>query len=174
MGWSLDYLPPREPEHLDRFFLSAGKALYLAGEFESKCQQFLNIVKIATNFKNTKNASACMELARALKDKLLGPALKELKGFPNFTSLEIAILERAKDARNFIAHESTNIGLLSFATASIINERIERLRTALSALASGDNLISAWMYEVSEKEPAPHGIQTQYPEWVFRWVFGDR
>jgi hypothetical protein len=173
MVWSLDYFPPQEPEYLDRFFLSVGKSLYLASEFELKCQQFLNILKIATHFKKTKNASACMELAKALKDKLLGPALKELKGFPGFTSMDIAKLERAKDARNFIAHESANIGALSFATEGIISERIVRLRTALSALVTGDNLISAWMYEICEKEHAPHGIHSEYPEWVSRWVFGD-
>lgn len=173
MGWSLDYQSPREPELLDQFFLSVGKALYLASAFESKCQWVLRIVKIAAHFQRSSDASATAELAKAMKDKLLGPTLNELKGFPEFTAADVAKLERAKDARNFIAHESTEIGSLSSATAKVICERIGRLRTELSALASGDNLVSAWVYEISEKEPPPRGIQSEYPEWVSQWVFGD-
>lgn len=166
-------MPPREPELLDQFFLSVGKALYLASAFESKCQWVLRIVKMATHFEHTNDASATIELTKAMKDKLLGPTLKELKGFPEFTAADVAKLERAKDARNYIAHESTEIGSLSSASEKVLRGRTERLRMELSALASGDNLVSAWVYEISEKEPAPRGIQTEYPEWVSHWVFGD-
>lgn len=37
--------------------------------------------------------------------------------------------------------------------------------------ATADNLISTWLYEIDEKEPAPKGIQGAYREWVFQWVF---
>ena len=46
MGWSLGYLPPKEPELLDHFFLAVGKALFLASRFEMKCRYVLNISKL--------------------------------------------------------------------------------------------------------------------------------
>jgi len=37
MGWSLDFQSLRNLEQLNKFYLIAGKALYLANAFESKC-----------------------------------------------------------------------------------------------------------------------------------------
>lgn len=172
MGWSLDYLTPREPELLDQFFLAVGKALYLASAFESKCQWVLRIAKIAAHYERIGDTSATVELAKALKNKLLGPTLNEMKDFPEFNANDIATLERAKDARNYIAHESAEIGSLSSATEKVIREKLDRLRDELDTLVSGDNLVSAWVYEITEKEPAPRGIQNEYPTWVSDWVFG--
>ena len=50
MGWSLDYKSPQNIELLDQFFLTAGKSLYLASSFESKCQWILFIMKITEHF----------------------------------------------------------------------------------------------------------------------------
>ena len=172
MGWSLDYQKPREPELLDRFFLAVGKSLYLASAFEAKCQWVLRIVKMASHYERTGDASATVELTKALKDRLLGPTLNEMKGFPEFNANDIGTLERAKDARNYIAHESAEIGSLSSATKKVIREKLIRLRDELDALVRGDNVISSWVYEITEKEPAPRGIQSEYPEWVSKWVFG--
>ncbi|MGI5137327.1 hypothetical protein [Streptomyces sp. CA-106110] len=47
MGWSLNYLKPREPRLLDALFLSAGRALHLANAFESKCQYVLRMANLA-------------------------------------------------------------------------------------------------------------------------------
>jgi len=45
-------------------------------------------------------------------------------------------------------------------------------KTVTFARAAGDNLVSRWMYEIDQKEPAPTAIQRLYPEWVDRWIFG--
>lgn len=171
MGWSLNYQPPKEPELLEEFFLTVGKALYLACAFEGKCRWVLRIAKLADHYQQTGDASATMALARAMKDKVLGPTLNELKDFPDFDLNEIAVLERAKDARNFIAHECADIGSLSGMSAQRIQEQLARLRSELRTLAAGDNLVSRWVYEIEEKEPAPRGIQQMYPEWIEQWVF---
>jgi hypothetical protein len=171
MGWSLDYLKVKEPELLDEFFLAIGKALYLASAFERKCRWVLRVVKLT---EQSGDVSAVRALAAAMKDKLLGPTLNDMKAFPDFSADDIALLERAKDARNFIAHESAYIGPLSSVTAKDIHEELDRLRHALAALTAGDNLISRWVYVLENmgEEPAPRGIQEDYPRWVEQWVFG--
>lgn len=170
MGWSLGYLRPEEPELLDRFLLAVGKSLYLATAFEEKCKWVLRVAKIATARKEHSDASAAMVLAKAIRDKFLGPTITDMRAF--FQTEDIVVLERAKDARNFIAHESANIGPLHYASAPHIRQRLALLRTELEALAAGDNLVSAWVYEVEEKEPAPRDIRGAYPDWIKNWVFG--
>jgi hypothetical protein len=171
LGWSLDYQPPKEPELLNALFLAAGKALYLASSFEAKCQWVLRIVTIVTHYKATGDNSATTELARAMKEKMLGPTIRELKALTEFTAGDLETLERARDARNYIAHESAKLGPLSSASAKTITEKLAQLRVELQALIDGDNLVSRWIYEISEKEPAPSGIQQAYPSWVLEWVF---
>jgi len=158
MGWTLNYLVPKEPEYLDKFFLVIGKALYIATSFESKCQYVLRIAKLATHYETTGDASATMTLAEAMKDLLLGQTINNMKVLRYFTANDVAILERAKDARNFIAHESADMGFLSSISTELINEKLSRLRRELEALVAGDNLVSKWIYAIEEKEPAPREI----------------
>lgn len=171
MGWSLDYQPPKEPELLTALFLAAGKALYLASSFEDKCQWVLRIVTITTHYEATGDGSAAIELARAMKKKMLGPTIQKLKDPLEFTAGDLETLERARDARNYIAHESAKLDPLSSVSAEIIIEKFARLRVELQALIVGDNLVSRWVYEISEKELAPRGIQEAYSSWVLEWVF---
>jgi len=171
MGWSLDYHAPKEPLLLDRLFLAAGRALYLASSFEAKCQWVLRIVKIADYHKATGDSSATAALARALKDKTLGLTIRDLHSAAPLNENDLATFERARDARNYIAHESAQVGLLSSASSKTINEKIARLKVEVEALTAADNVISTWTYEIEEKVPAPQGIQDAYPGWVIEWVF---
>jgi hypothetical protein len=45
------------------------------------------------------------------------------------------------------------------------------LRNEIITLSAGDNLISRWIYEISEKEPAPKAIQMCYQKMTEDWVF---
>jgi hypothetical protein len=172
MGWSLDYLKVKEPELLDEIFLAIGKALYLATAFERKCRWVLCLVKLTEDFDQSGEISAMRALVPAMKDKLLGQTIAGMKKFPDFSADDVALLERAKDARNFIAHESAEIGSLSGVSAEHIFEQLERLRNEVEALTAGDNLISRWVYEIENRERAPREIQEQYPRWVQQWIFG--
>ena len=73
-----------------------------------------------------------------------------------------AVLEKAREARNFIAHEGMAVGLMAGLRAIHLSEHVARLRSAISDLAVGDNLVSTWCFEISEKEPAP-SIKDYYP-----------
>lgn len=171
MGWSLDYQPPKEQVLLNQLFLAVGKSLYLASEFEDKCQWVLRIVMIQHHYENTRDISSSFELARVLKKKMLGLTILDLNNLTEITAKDLATLECGRDARNYIAHESTQVGPLSSTSAKTITEKLTRLRAELEALAAADNLISTWIYEIEEKERAPKGIQGAYPDWVFQWVF---
>jgi hypothetical protein len=173
MGWSLSYQLPREPKLVDEFFLTIGKALYLASAFEGKCKWVLRLVNLAQYVEQGGDLSATEALTTVLQEKFLGPTIKDMQRLPDFSLHDVALLERAKNARNFIAHESANIGRpLSSVSARHIHEQLARLRSEVEALTAGDNLISRWVFEIEEKEPAPPGIQDAYPGWVQQWIFG--
>lgn len=173
MGWSINRITPNEPELLDEYFLAFGKALYLSSAFESKCRWVLRIAKLVHHYKLTDEASAAWALAEAMKDDRLGNTIKALMDFPSFTADHIKVLICAKNARNFIAHESAEIGLVSSAKARTIHSQMAKLRVEVKALASGDNLVSKWVYEIEEKKAAPRVIQEEYPGKVEKWVFND-
>jgi hypothetical protein len=82
------------------------------------------------------------------------------------------ILGKAREARNFIAHEGMGVGLLTELSAVHLVEHAARLRSAVSDLAVGDNLVSTWCYLIAEREPTP-SIKHHYPEMVDGWVFGE-
>jgi hypothetical protein len=173
MGWSLGYLPSREPERLDEFFLAVGKALYLANEYEAKCGSVLQIARLECGLRDGLDIERAIAICKAMKKRTLHATLDELqKRPPSMKDADVKILDRAKVSRNFIAHEAATLGPLSSVTASTLKLKLSELRSAVSALAIGDNLISRWIYEIEEQEPAPFTIAREYPKWVDEWVFG--
>jgi hypothetical protein len=171
MGWSIGYLPPKEPELLNEFLLLVGKALYLSTVFEAKCKYVLRIMKIATYWEETRSVAATEQLIQTLRDRMLKTTITQLERFSEFNETDIEALLKAKDARNFIAHECANIGELSTASAMIILGQAELLRQHVEFMAAGDNLVSRWVYEIEEKEPAPTRIQREYQAVWRDWLF---
>lgn len=171
MGWTLNSDLLERTQQLDEFFLAIGKALCLASTFEAKCTYILRIINVTEYHKNGGQLSDKKALSEVLKAKLLGRAISEIRGFPDFSDKEIKLLERARDARNFIAHEGANLGWpLSCVTPRTLRNSLSRLGVEAESLAAGDNLVSRWVFEIEEKEPAPKLIQRNYPEWVQEWI----
>ena len=107
-----------------------------------------------------------------VKERFLHGTIRKLGNLPETTEQELRVLEQAKDARNYIAHE----GAMFFASSSkwLIIARLKMLREEVSHLAHGANLVSLWSYEIENREPGPRwDIFSEYPEMVDRWVFGD-
>lgn len=130
----------------------------------------MNVTEYVKNGGDISNAGA---LTAVLKAKLLGPTIRDMSEFPDFDAGDVALLERAKNARNFIAHESANLGWpLSDVSARHIHDNLVRLRREVEALTAGDNFISRWVFEIEHKETAPWGIQQAYPQWIQQWIFG--
>jgi hypothetical protein len=106
------------------------------------------------------------------KDKLLGSTITELSLFPMVKPHEITFLEKARDARNFIAHEGADFGYVWWVKERQIREHLVKLRAAVTDLAQGDNVVSRWVYEIEEKERAPESFSNCYVSMVDAWIFG--
>lgn len=182
MGWLISRFRPPEPRLLNKFFRVLGKSLYIANAFESKCKFVLNITRLGKCYDETGDGHAAFELARSLKDKMLDGTIKELRTIlpvrldddADIARLEqqIDALFKAKDARNFIAHEGGNIGYIYDARASHIREQLDALRAQVRLLAAGDNVISTWVFEIEEKDEVYiPSIRRFYPAVLERWVF---
>ncbi len=172
MGWSLNCRDNPNDDLLDELFLAAGRSLYVANSFESKCKYVLRIAKLADTYDKTADADAVWALAQTLSDKLLGPTLKEMATFPAFSEADIAHLTAAKDARNYIAHQAADVGCLFSPVTARVIEKMDTLRENIKALAAGDNIVSSWVYEIEEKQPSPVVMKSEYPQRLVDWVFG--
>ncbi len=173
MGWSLGYLPIKEPELLDAYLLSLGKAVYLASCFEHKCRYVLRIAKLVDfgEENDRREPDAFTTFAQGLTDRMLGPTLREL-GLQSLVTPEYARrLDDAREARNWIAHEAGAMTDLHGISAKMLAEQTVELGKQLDILVAGDNLISRWVYEIEDKEAAPREIQQRYPALVRNWVF---
>jgi hypothetical protein len=177
MGWSLStHLQSEESELIDAVLLSAGKALHIANEFERKCACVLDIARLVGHLQEHQGETlmdAVDALTAVSKRKMLGGLLSELQQFPPLMNPdEVAVLNDARNGRNFIAHEGAAVGRLWNVKAARLIEHLSKLRQAVNSLAEGDNLVSRWVYEIEEKELAPWGISKVYPQLVHDWVFG--
>ncbi|MGC4002420.1 MAG: hypothetical protein QM811_04465 [Pirellulales bacterium] len=172
MGWSLGYNTPIDSDLIDNYLLAVGKALFLATAYEHKCRFVLRIAKLANHYETTGDASATAALIGTIKDQLLCPTIKELSGLVK-SSIDLDVLLKAKDARNFIAHECADIGALWSVRPKHIHQHLDRLRQNVLELTAGDNIISKWVYEIEEKEAAPKGMISLYPQLVEKWIFGE-
>ncbi|MGC0327993.1 hypothetical protein RKD23_000983 [Streptomyces sp. SAI-170] len=174
MTWSLGHLPPREPELLDALFLSAGRSLHLANAFETKCRWIVRCINLIEAHDAADPMATFEDIIAALpKDEMLGPTLRQLVVHMSVSAEPADILRRAREARNFIAHEGAGVGDISAVRDKHILVHAARLRTAVSDLATGDNIVSAWGYHLDEwREPLPWDLINAYPKMIDDWVFG--
>ena len=173
MAWSLSYQRIRKPELTDAFLLAADKALHLANAFEVKCKYVLRIFNLVQAIEADPVSSLEQAIATLPKDKMLGGTLQDILRYDvGDDNAAAELLDKARSARNFIAHEGAAVGAIwSLQTKDVIHHAA-LLRSAVHDLVAGDNLISAWCYEIEEKEHAPRLFKATYPAMVNDWVFG--
>ena len=169
MGWSLEHRSLQESQFIDSYFLAIGKALYLATEFEGKCLYILQLLTILQIYKRTKDAS--LSLSQTVKSRFLNKTITGLSKSSLVKKKHLDVLHQAREARNYIAHESGKIGPLFSVTPKEVRGYLKRLQGSIDDLANGDNLVSTWIYEIENKEPAP-SFQRLYPKMIRRWIFG--
>jgi hypothetical protein len=174
MGWSLSVLRERGPELLAALFQSAGRALHLANAFEAKCTYVLRIANMVELAEGDPVLTLQELIANLPADKMLGPTLKDLAAHqPLLPQAEAEVLSKAREARNFIAHEGVSLGPAWSADSERILKQATRLRTAVTDLAAGDNIVSTWVCAIEEPhERIPMEFAESYPGMVDRWVFG--
>ncbi|MFE2033033.1 hypothetical protein ACFXBB_07175 [Streptomyces scopuliridis] len=174
MTWSLSRLPPRKPELLDALFLSAGRSLHLANAFEQKCRWIVRCINLVEMHREADPVATFEDLVATLPaDKMLGPTLQRLVGRMDCSAETVDTLRRARLGRNVIAHEGAGIGNVSLAREDRILAHAARLRSAVSDLADGDNIVSQWGYRIEEPRGyLPHDLINAYPKMIDEWVFG--
>jgi hypothetical protein len=120
MTWSASPYTTKEPLLVDALMLAPGKSLYLACEFERKCQYVLRLLNIVETFKEAGEVNAFLVVARATKDKLIGRTIADIVTTGALTPEEIDGLEKARIARNCIAHDNGKIGQLTNPAAKYV------------------------------------------------------
>ncbi|MFB6823699.1 hypothetical protein ACFCXA_19150 [Streptomyces virginiae] len=174
MGWSLSLFAPPHEEHLDALFLAVGRALHLANAYEHKCQYVLRIGNMVSASEADPILTLDELIAATPADKMLGGTLHSLANHPMGVTMDMDTLHKAREARNFIAHEGASIGYIWSARLGTILQHAVKLRAAVADLAAGDNLISQWVHGLEEPRASlPTDWIAVYPDLVDRWVFTD-
>ncbi|MBB5105605.1 hypothetical protein [Streptomyces spectabilis] len=106
-------------------------------------------------------------------DKLPGGTLHSLASHSMGRAMGIDTLHKARQARNWIAHEGASIGAIWSVDRDRTLQQAVELRTAVTDLALGDNIISQWCYGLAQPhDPPPTDWINGYPDAVDTWVFG--
>lgn len=173
MPWLIGWQEPSFISLANEFFSTLGRALYLANSFEVKCGHILQAERIAAKFGESGDADAAVQLVAAMKNPMLADLFKELNKLYPITPENTETLDKARAARNFVAHEGGRIGPLVDTSAKAIQEQIDALRPHIRDLAAGDNLVSLWEWGLQEiGDPPPYGYFRHYPAAIESWVFG--
>lgn len=173
MSWTIDYSDPRHPELLDAFLLALGKALCLANNFEAKCAHYLQVIAVTDALREGKSHEEACKLGRKAYDQNLATALRGIHASGDISDSDFELLQRARESRNYIAHQGTDIGELHGASDQRILRNLASLYPHVVNVAKGENLASRWAFEVCEREPAPRAFVEGYVEMATTWVFGE-
>jgi hypothetical protein len=168
MWIDLEALTDAEERHVS----AVGRALMVAQHFEANCRDFAKwwVASGALEEGTAKSLSDVHSILEKLTGLMLDGLIKRLGNDREITSAEIAVLIRAKDARNYIAHEA--VATLAF-TSRFSRRRpdeLPRFNDAVRALVEGDNMISSWSYMFHEKEPSPVQHVSEYPNRLAKWI----
>jgi hypothetical protein len=171
MPWTIDLRTPQEPELLNEFLLVLGKALALANNFESKCTHYLRVIAISNATKEGASLDDIAQIALQFRPEMLASTLKKILQSDSISQSIRDVLNRARESRNFIAHQGGSVGDLYGVNAKAFTNGISVLREHVENVAHGDNIVSRWAYEVSERLPAPRSMADGYVPLVMAWVF---
>ncbi|BCW35952.1 hypothetical protein StoSoilA2_20080 [Arthrobacter sp. StoSoilA2] len=153
-------------------FETTGRALFAAQEFEDRCRALLRFLNLIEIYESATDDPLDSLIARVPKDKLLGKTIDGLRRHRVFDDEDTAeILKAAKDARNFIAHESARFNPAR--RRRDVVERIENeLRPKLRDLAIGDHIVSEVLLAIEDKESTfgISWIKESYPDILESWV----
>lgn len=163
----------RRPD-LERMAVHAehiGKGLLICQKFEDTCKDivwWLKMILKATD----EGVEFLGQEHRAYGDRLhsmlLGRALSTLDADADrfgVTPEQLRTLDRAKDARNWIVHES---GLQAIYGSGEPGE--QAFTCAVLQVARGDFLVSRWSYEFHEKESGTKDEQ-EYVNTIRQWLW---
>jgi len=162
-----------EDANVEQYLSTVGRAMYLCRNFETNFKTAIVWLDLATAHKAGKLPLSKETLMKSYADKflsqMLGHSVRRLKEEFHPSEYTLETLNTAKDSRNVIVHD---------ATSAIINAKPETIKKAATMLhehvvkvAVGDNIVSAWHYEIQNKKQPPQKMTASYVEDVVEWVF---
>ncbi len=157
------------------FLTSVGRALAIAQHLEEGCRRILRVAEIIEKYESRKaleelHEDVIHDLAEAMRKRCLGKVVRELDRLGQITESELAILDRGRVARNYIAHNSAILVLGYPQNQAELRREFETYERNVMDLIEADNEVSAWGYEMQELEKRPHVIFSTYPAKALEWV----
>ena len=165
------FFPPKGAPWSQPCFVSLGRLLALSQRVESHCRTLALHIKLRLAGPSPLESEAAL---RAFSESLWKQTLNEhVTYLTNFYGSEPelhAILDRARIARNEVAHE-VSLGFEHWAyDESLMLEERDRIRELAVTLARADHL-TCTIASVFSKEPLPVGdAYRKYPERLVEWV----
>jgi hypothetical protein len=172
VGWMLFDERLEESE----FLCAGGKALFLCQHFEAICKEivmWLSLSKALEQGEFELMTGPHLEFVDKLHGLLLGQSIGRLKKEfgDKLESGAIRVIEGARDARNYVCHESLRD--LVFAPSGRgyrFEPDTELLRAKVQLVAEGDYLVSRWSYELLEKKSGWFVDRSEYVQRIEEWV----
>jgi hypothetical protein len=165
------FFPPKGAPWSQPCFVSLGRLLALSQRVESHCRTLALHIKLRLAGPSPLESEAAL---RAFSESLWKQTLNEhVTYLTNFYGSEPelhAILDRARIARNEVAHE-VSLGFEHWAyDESLMLEERDRIRELAVTLARADHL-TCTIASVLSNEPLPVGeAYRKYPERLTEWV----
>ena len=173
MSWTISLKRPENESLLEAYFVAVGKALCIATNFEDKCYHVLRMHRITNAIRDGKPDEEVAKISKSFKSPRLYDAIEELAKDDDVSSEDVELLHDARGSRNHIAHEAGSMGEVWWVSDDFISEKLESLIPYVRRVAQGENLVSIWTHEMSEREPAPSNFAESYTGEVVEWIFGD-
>lgn len=161
--------------------LIIGKSLLLSQKFEDTCKNLVSMTSLTKKIVIEKEFKLKSEEHGKYIDLLLSLFLgQSINYYKNYLKeivkdSDIEILKKAKDARNYICHEST----VDFFYSSINSKKdykwnMNLLEKYIKDLAEGDYYVSRWTYEFQEKESGSFFNKQDYINNILNWIFNNK
>lgn len=168
------------PDHisgvLDWYFLVVGRALFICQKFE----QLLSRYSVVSEWKDVRDKGRKNYVEKAWEihsKRTLHQKLSKLEKFLE-DDMDSDIYHKAREARNYIAHESISFaegcGTPDIPDADVIkyiNESIPKLKQAVFEVLCAEEDLNYQDWFINYKDSSPPFISVNYKERVMNWVF---
>lgn len=165
------WLIPREIDNFRLLLLeSVGRAMCVAQNFEHNCKYVLMIVEMGRHAQDTSytKSSEMWSHSERLYKRALARSIMDASEKFQISPKELAILSRAKDSRNYLAHNAAlHFAVLpSLEMTALLKEYCEHVQE----LAAGDNLVATWSFSIQEKQATPNRSTMTYTQDIGAWI----
>jgi len=162
---------PERSYHSDEGFGPLGRALYFAQVYESNCRVLASLLDLKSgNVVLPSDDNERQEVIQNLWKRNLGNNLKHLKNSYHLPTDIFSILDKAREARNFIAHEIC-LGINdTIESDKGRSQLIEIIKKNIEKIANGDKYVCL-IIQMMTKEPIPNAKYfEEYPKNISKWV----